>query len=271
MTLRTTLVALGALGMIVTSGMAARPLVENFQRSDRADGPAVLFDNTHAQTAGNADWTIVGAYSDFADALRHHGFKVTSNDHGELDAAKLAGIKVLVVPEPNTKFTQNEKAAITDFVKNGGGLFAIADHWGSDRNGDGIDSPRAWNEFTPTFGITFNQDKHNEDPLPGVVAGGAVTQGVTKLGCWAGCSMTLTGAAKAELKFNSANGGQAFVATSTFGQGRVVAIGDSSPFDDGTGDPHDHLYNGFSKYDIPQFSLNCVNWLAGKSFEAVDH
>lgn len=277
MTPRTSLFALSALSLLLCAShvqAANRPTVENYHRAaERAgaeSGIAVLFDNAHAQTAGNADWTIQGGYSDFADTLRHHGFKVTSHDRGELDASKLAGIKVLVVPEPNTKFTPAELKAIAAFVSGGGGLLAVGNHHGSDRNGDGWDAVKIWNELTPAWGIRFADEKHYEDPLTGVVQGGLLSKSVSKIGCWAGSSLLLSGAAKAEFKFNSQNGGNAFVATTTLGSGRVVAIGDSSPFDDGTGAPGDHLHDGYKQYDIPQFSLNAVNWLAGKSHEPLD-
>ena len=270
--------ALLAFGCLTVAGAEARshdrPLVENFQKADAptGNGPKVLFDNTHAQTAGNADWTIVGAYSSFADTLRHHGYQVSSNDRGEIDASKLAGVKVLVVPEPNTRFTKGELDAITAFVKAGGGLFAISDHAGADRNGDGWDPVMIWNELTPAWGIKFSADKHNEDPLTGAVAASPIAANVTKIGCWAGCSLELSGPAQPAFNFSKQNGGAPFVATTTVGSGRVVAIGDSSPFDDGSGDPHDHLYPTFDskKWDIPQFSLNAVNWLAGKQGEKVD-
>lgn len=271
MTLRTTMFALGLIVLAGTNAQAEhrRPLVENFNRAN-GGGAAVLFDNSHAQTAGNADWTIKGGYSDFADDLRHHGYTVTSHDRGELDGEALKGIKVLVVPEPNTRFTPKEKEAITAFVKNGGGLFAIANHHGSDRNGDGWDAPKAWNEITPTFGITCNDDKHYEDPVAIVVPGSVTTQAAAKIGCWAGCSLTVTAPAKPEYKFSSAQGGNPFVASSTHGNGRVVVVGDSSPFDDGTGAPGDNLHDGYKQHQIPQWGLNVVNWLAGKPFEAID-
>lgn len=273
---RSALCALAVLTLCQPTQAANRPQVAKFQdlttRATGESGPAVLFDATHAQTAGNADWVITGAFSSFADTLRHHGYRVTSNDRGEIDAQKLSGIKVLVVPEPNTRFTPGEIAAITAFVKNGGGLFAISDHDGADRNGDGWDAVKIWNELTPAWGIRMAKDKHSEDPLTGAVPGGVLTSNVTKLGCWSGCSLELSPPAKAEFMFGKQNGGGAYIATTTVGNGRVVAIGDSSPFDDGTGDPHDKLYNGYDnpKYDIPQFALNAVNWLAGRPAEKVE-
>jgi hypothetical protein len=51
-----------------------------------------------------------------------------------------------------------------------------------------------------------------------------------------------------------------------------VAIGDSSPFDDGTGAPGDHLYDSYVNpaYSMPQLALNIVNWLARRPHEPVD-
>ena len=36
----------------------------------------VLFDNSHAQTAGAADWVIDGDFSDYADSMRKQGYQV---------------------------------------------------------------------------------------------------------------------------------------------------------------------------------------------------
>ena len=75
----------------------------------------------------------------------------------------LSNYKVFIVTEPNSQFTMAEKDAIINFVKNGGGLYMIADHDNSDRNGDGWDSPAIWNDLVSTnsvvanpFGITFD-------------------------------------------------------------------------------------------------------------------
>ena len=78
-----------------------------------------LFDNAHAETAGNSDWVIDGN---------------TGNTYD------LANYDVLVLPEPNTVFTAAEKTAIFAFLQNGGGIVAVADHSGADRNNDGWDA-----------------------------------------------------------------------------------------------------------------------------------
>lgn len=58
----------------------------------------------------------------------------------------------------------------------------------------------------------------------------------------------------------------AMVARSTYGLGRVVAMGDSSPADDGTGDTGDHLYDGWDEDadgDHRILIMNATIWLAG--------
>jgi hypothetical protein len=40
------------------------------------NGKKVLFDNTHSQTAGAADWVIDGGFSDFANGLAGRGYSV---------------------------------------------------------------------------------------------------------------------------------------------------------------------------------------------------
>jgi hypothetical protein len=127
----------------------------------------VLFDDTLAETAGNADWIIstsmpdplaqnpnpttetswTGALSAWGVALQRTGQyslktlapgnTITYGGSGALD---LSNFDEFVLPEPNVKLTTAEKTAIMQFVQHGGGLFLIVDHNGSDRNNDGCDS-----------------------------------------------------------------------------------------------------------------------------------
>jgi hypothetical protein len=57
------------------------------------------------------------------------------------------------------------------------------------------------------------------------------------------------------------------VAYGTYGSGKFVAFGDSSTFDDGTGDTGDTLYNsyGLSNFGNSKVILNASFWLAEKS------
>ncbi|MEU2584229.1 hydrolase [Streptomyces avermitilis] len=134
----------------------------------------VLFDNGHAETAGNADWIVstsqpdplgqdsspssetdwTGALSSWGVALQETGnysLKTlpsgSSLSYGGSTTTDLSNFDTLVLPEPNTLFTTAEKTAIMTFVKNGGGLFMVSDHTGADRNNDGYDAVEVLNDL----------------------------------------------------------------------------------------------------------------------------
>ena len=140
----------------------------------------VLFDNAHAETAGNADWIIstsqpdplgqdsspsaetdwTGALSSWGVALQKTGdysLKTLPSGsalaYGGTSATDLSHFDTLVLPEPNTLFTAAEKTAIMNFVKNGGGLFMISDHTGADRNNDGEDAVEIFNDLMTNNGV----------------------------------------------------------------------------------------------------------------------
>ncbi|MFD4563881.1 hydrolase [Streptomyces sp. NPDC058467] len=163
--------ALAVFGLLVTGaavqGATAAP-------AHAATTHRVLFDNGHAETAGNADWIIstsqpdplgqdstpsaetdwTGALSSWGVALQKTGnysLKTlpsgSSLTYGGSAATDLSKFDELVLPEPNTLFTTAEKTAIMTFVKNGGGLFMISDHTGADRNNDGYDAVEIFNDL----------------------------------------------------------------------------------------------------------------------------
>lgn len=159
-----------------------------------AQQKSVLFDAGHAQTSGNADWTLdedscgiaqryptpdqagitsstaetywSGGHSAFGVDLVKKGFHVESLPTGArisyndtTNAQDLKNYNVFVIPEPNVRFTTAEVTAIRAFVQNGGGLFMISDHAGADRNSDGWEPPAIFNDLmgSPSlFGITYN-------------------------------------------------------------------------------------------------------------------
>ena len=151
----------------------------------------VLFDNAHAETAGNADWIVstsqpdptgedaspsaetdwTGALSSWGVALQKTGDYAldtlpsgSSLTYGGTSATDLSKFDTLVLPEPNTLFSAAEKTAIMNFVKNGGGLFMISDHTGADRNNDGEDAVEILNDLmtnnsvdsTDPFGLSID-------------------------------------------------------------------------------------------------------------------
>src|SRR4051812_38922602 len=133
------------------------------------EAASFLFDATHLETAGNADWVIdedsspqrfptpdqatvtagtgetfwKGAISAWGIELVQRGHHVETLPAGigitygsASNAQDLSHYQVFVVDEPNKLFTSAEKTAIVNFVKAGGSLLMVADHGGSDRDGN---------------------------------------------------------------------------------------------------------------------------------------
>ena len=290
-----------------------------------AQQKSILFDAKHAQTAGNADWTLdedscgvaqryptpdqagitsstpetywSGAFSAMGVDLVKKGFHVESLpttariSYGDTtNAQDLKNYNVFVIPEPNIAFTSAEITAIRSFVQNGGGLFMIADHAGADRNNDGIDAAGVFNQLmgSPSiFGIVYNDnsadktygwfDNHPDDnytsdttsPVIWAGAFGAPSSG-RGLGLFGSSSMTISGAAKGHVwktgLSNTSTIGVTF-ATSTYGTGRVAAVGDSSTGEDATNSCGHTTYLGYNdpSYDNGLIYANTVAWLANGS------
>ncbi|WP_052432670.1 putative Ig domain-containing protein [Streptacidiphilus carbonis] len=270
----------------------------------------VLFDDAHAETAGNADWIIstsipdplaqnanptkesdwTGALSAWGVALQKTGdysLKTSTSalTYGTGSALDLTNFDTVVIDEPNTLFTTAEKTALMNFVKAGGGLFLVSDHTGSDRNNDGYDSPAIINDLmtnnsvdsSDPFGfsvdllnITKDTPKAITDASNPILHGAFGT--VTGSNIYNGTTFTLKPSDNSSVKgllYRTGYSGNtgAFFVTSTFGSGRVAVIGDSSPFDDGTGQPGNTLEDG---WDDPTgtnapLALNATAWLASGS------
>jgi hypothetical protein len=287
-----------------------------------AQQKSVLFDAKHAQTAGNADWTLdedscgtaqryptpdqagitsstaetywSGAFSAMGVDLVKKGFHVESlpttgriSYNDSTNAQDLKNYNVFVIPEPNIALTSAEITAIRSFVQNGGGLFMIADHAGADRNSDGIDAAGVFNQLmgSPSiFGITYNDnssdstygwfdnhpdDNYTNDTTSPIIWTGAfgVPSAGRGLGLFGSSSMTVSGSAKAHIwktgLAKTSTIGVTF-ATSTYGTGRVAAVGDSSTGEDATNSCSHTTYLGYNdpSYDNGLIYANAVSWLA---------
>lgn len=274
-----------------------------------------LFDASQGETAGNADWVIdqdnnnpqriptplqstvtsttsgtywTGAISSWGIALVKKGHTVeTLPTTGSItynvttNAQDLKNYNVFVVDEPNIRFTTAEKQAILNFVFNGGGLFMVVNHSGSDRNNDGWDSPAIWNDMMTNNGLISNPfgfsvaltniTELSNNVLPSSSLNPILygTEGVvTNLDYHNGSTLTLTPTVNPNVKGliwrkTYAQGtSNVMCATSTYGQGRIFVVTDSSPIDDGNGAPNNTLFNGWTTYShIPLF-MNASQWLA---------
>lgn len=274
----------------------------------------ILFDATKAETAGNADWVIdadvsgspqrlptplqstitastpegywTGALSSWGIALVKRGYQVetllssgriTYND--ATNAQDLHYYAAYIVDEPNIRYTTDEKTAILNYVRGGGGLFMISDHTISDRNNDGYDSPAIWNDLMTNNSVQANPFGYSialtniSETTSNVLASSTNTilngsQGaVTQLKFSNGATMTKTsGSAATPLVWQStASQGNTNIMclSSTYGTGRVVCITDSSPADDGTGSPGNTVYPGWTEIaSHAKLHLNASLWLA---------
>jgi hypothetical protein len=187
----------------------------------------------------------------------------------------LKNYDVYIVVEPNTKFTAAEKTAILSFVQNGGGLFIISDHDKSDRNNDGFDSPAVLNDLMSSnpFGFKFDLSNFSQTSTNRltittnpILNGSLGSVGSIKYS--AGTSMTINNGSTANgLIWKSGltrNNSNVIALQATYGTGRVVAIGDSSPADDGTGQPGNNLFFGWTDLSGAhrRLHLNASLWLA---------
>lgn len=274
-----------------------------------------LFDASQGETAGNADWVIdednsnpqriptplqstvtptttgtywTGAISSWGIALVKKGHTVeTLPTTGSItynvttNSQDLKNYDVFVVDEPNIRFTTAEKQAIIQFVQNGGGLFIVVNHSGSDRNNDGWDSPAIWNDLMTNNGLVSNPfgfsvaltniTELSNNVLPSSSLNPILygTEGVvSNLDYHNGSTLTLTPTVNPNVKGliwrkTYAQGtSNVMCATSTYGLGRIFVVTDSSPIDDGTGAPNNTLFNGWTTYShIPLF-MNASQWLA---------
>ncbi len=194
----------------------------------------------------------------------------------------LSHYKVFVVCEPNIVFTTAEKVAMMHFIQNGGGLFMISDHTVSDRNNDGWDSPAIWNDFVSNntinntaFGLSYNLMNFSETSsnIP-VLAGDSLLHGpfgnVTQVKWSNGTSVKINHTQNPSVKGVVYMTGSSFkndsimCAYGRYGNGKFATIGDSSPCDDGTGDPNDVLYNGYTADaagNHRRVLMNIIIWL----------
>lgn len=93
--------------------------------------PRVLFDEAHFNVH-----TTMGSYQSFVELITSDGYLVTANEK-PFDAKSLAGSDILVIanargaPRPSKlpAFTEPECDAVRDWVRDGGNLLLVVDHY----------------------------------------------------------------------------------------------------------------------------------------------
>ena len=245
-------------------------------------------------TASTAETYWEGALSYWAIDCVKKGYQVETLPYNAVisygnasNSQDLSNYKIFVVVEPNIKFSASEKTAIINFVQNGGSLFMVSDHIVSDRNNDGFDSPQILDDLMHNngivdnpFGIIFDSANisgssstlstfANDSLLHNTTTGfGNVSQVLWSNGTTMTINPTINPSVRAAVfKSGSSTSGKTniLVAYARYGLGKVVAFGDSSPFDDGTGDSNDVLYNGYitdAAGNHQKLIMNATIWLA---------
>lgn len=113
-----------------------------------ANGKKILFDNTHGQTAGAADWVLDGGFSDFANALANDGyFAKELRKTSPITYQDLQDYDVFVIGEANVPYKATEQDAMLQYVQNGGSIFFIGDHYNADRNKNRWDASEVFNGY----------------------------------------------------------------------------------------------------------------------------
>jgi PKD repeat protein len=246
--------------------------------------------------ASEADWN--GGISAWAFDLYKAGYtvqtlpptgRVTYGD--ATNTQDLANYAVYIIPEPYLKFTAAEKQAILTFVQNGGGLFMVCNHPGALRYSGtgGTDAYTVFNDLVAVnggnpFGFTFVPGHGPGDTLANTTSTAFSTstspaaQAIVH-GAYGGLGL-MDFHSYSYLNFNTAQNPNvqeilhtqisgdtgSFIVTCTIGAGRVVAISDSSPSDDGTTTTSGKsLHASYGINSNRAFYLNATTYLAGTS------
>ncbi len=265
----------------------------------------VLFDAGHAQTSGrHADWIIdddvpeprplnPSSPDDWSGGISSWAYELYKTGRYEVESTgraltygspenpqDLSRYDVLILCEPNKDLTVSERAAVISFVRKGGGLFMVANHFNSDRDNDGIDSTGIFNKLESHTGIHFQGKGENNSWTRGGhytsnFGGGDVAVLHGAFGAVELLYLNGFGTISVVKSRNPAVRGHVWlkgerqtdvniiVATSRLGGGAVVALSDSSPADDGTtSTPKRRLYDNWSKAGNSRLLLNATEFLA---------
>jgi uncharacterized membrane protein len=241
----------------------------------------IVFDEYHDEAVNISDEEVSGYFS-FACELGNIGYQVRTTE--KMLSDELESTDVLVVAFPKKEFFSDEIKMIKEFVENGGGLFLIGE-WA---NLQGVAD--CLNGLSAQFGVIFKNNrltdfddkyKRTHEIMEDVLGPGEmpfmvklvdfekhpITSGIKSIGYLAGC--TLDTDKKNALVWTDAScfadhridqfqqiseeeGPFILAAKVDFDKGRIVAIGDSSPFS-----------NRFLQTeDNKKFGVQILKWLS---------
>jgi len=245
--------------------------------------PRVLFDASH----DNNTLKDIGndGFNKFGAILTKESFKVSSISKDFMSAIKTKP-DVLVIAFPKESYKPEEVEAIHEYVKKGGGLL-VAGEWG-----DIYGNLYSLNEIVKEFGFEFQKDRVTdmvESYAEDVVIMGEkvgqkkipqfikvkyfsphspITKGIEKIILFAACSIkpksksnVLAYSSRSSFADKDIDGSwdegekvgpQPLIVQGTYGNGRIVCIGDTSIFTNKYIEMADHT----------KISVNMVKWLS---------
>jgi hypothetical protein len=251
-----------------------------------------------ANPAVETDWN--GGLSAWAFDLYKQGYVVqTLPPSGRItygdatNAQDLSNYAAYILPECYVYFTAAEKQAIYTYVQNGGGLFIVGNHLGATRVTSSVpgstDAFTVFNDLVTVnggnpYGFTFVVGHGPGDALANttstafatgtspaeqaIIHGANGTLGLMDFHSYAYLSYSTAQNPNVQEILHTGIAGDtgSFIVTATVGAGRVVAIGDSSPSDDGTTTTAGKaLHNSYTINSNRAFFLNATAYLAGGS------
>jgi hypothetical protein len=254
--------------------------------SYKENGPRILFDEAHhnVHTAG-------GGYKPFADLLASDGYRIAPNT-APFTRETLRGHDILVIvnsrgaspSDPQTErakpaFTEAEADAVRDWVREGGSLLLIADHYPI-----GSATQRLASRFGVEMSNGWTEDARLKDPEiqnlvftwdNGGLGDHPITRDLRRVGTFLGQSLKgpegsvallrLSGEAKDLLppdKQQSVSAaGRAQGLALELGKGRVVVLGEAAML---SAQKLDDARFGMNVpgLDNRQFALNVMRWLS---------
>ena len=257
--------------------------------------PRVLFDEAH-----NNAQIAIGSYKPFADLIMDDGYYVVRN-HKSLAKESLNTFKILVIANAlgaediedegaeRSAFTDEECAAVSDWVHGGGALLLIAGHAPFGGAAENMAKPFG---VEMSKGFTFDPD-HSQDGSPSILTYSrenkllldhAITQGrneaerINRVLTFTGQSLSgpdgsanflqLADTAKEKSGRDSEKetsaAGRAQGLALKFGKGRVVVLGDATMLSAQlAGSEKRPMGMNVPGTDNKQLALNIMHWLSG--------
>jgi hypothetical protein len=229
----------------------------------------------------------VSGFNRFYRALEEEGFDIHAETYKRFNRSRLDGYDVFFVGEQtyHARFmSERERKELIDWVHDGGGLFAIAEHTNAHYMAE------TFNSLFEDLPIKANMDSIGDMNQPGPISPTwidipkvkphPVTEGVDEYRFYNGCSFTTPHGVLFSARSSwsddydptsrpiqngnkrkdpgEKSGPHAAAAAFEHGQGRVVVVGDHNAMSNPT------MYWG----DHYRFVMNSMKWLAGKRLNA---